>query len=382
MKNADIPALLDKYKTGTITPEELDVLEDWYLNWQPEQTEITDEELQALKDEVWQSLYIPQGKNTRIRLWPGMAAAASLLLLIAATAYFFYPTSKMSMSAQVTTHHIKNDAAPGGNKALLTLANGQQVVLSDAADGKIAEQGATTINKTKNGQLIYQSQDNLSSNAFVPTIYNTLTTPRGGQYHIVLSDGTQVWLNAASTLTYPVSFTNGERKVVAQGEVYFEVARNEKKPFKVSLGNQEITVLGTSFNVQGYADDTCISTTLLTGSIRIYNVTTGQSGLLRPGQEARLGKKPAQLSIRNVNTENAVSWKEGYFVFDNEDIQSIMKTMSRWYDVDVEYKNYNNQDRYGGTFSRSSNMSDILRNLEQVGHVHFETQSDKIIVTN
>lgn len=383
MQNTDIRELLEKFKAGTITSEELTLLETWYLQWQPEALEVSDEELQAVKDEVWRSMDIPPLRAFRTRLWPRIAAAASLLLLLSVSVYYFLQRSvQVSRSAQVAAHDTAYDFKPGGNKALLTLSNGRQIVLTDAANGKLADQGPATINKLANGQLVYSAPDKGSGKASAAIIYNTMTTPRGGQYHVVLSDGTQVWLNAASSITYPVTFAEDERKVMVNGEVYFEVAPDESKPFNVSVGNQEITVLGTSFNVKGYADDAGVSTTLVTGSVRVRNVISGQSGLLRPGQQARILKDQAQISISTVNAENAVSWKNGYFLFDDQDIESIMKTMSRWYDVDVEYNNYNKQERFGGTFSRSSNISDILHSLEQVGHIHFKIQSKKIIVTD
>ena len=378
MQNPDIQHLLEKCRTGTISPEELALLEAWYLQWQPENQDISLEELQAIKADVWQ-LVKPPARVIKTRSWPRIAAAASLLLLFAASAYYLlHQPTQQSKQEQVAASPV-HDFKPGGNKALLTLSNGQQIVLTDVKNGKLADQGSVTVNKTANGQLVYGAG---TGNASANMIYNTLATPRGGQYHITLSDGTQVWMNAASSITYPVTFANNERKVVVNGEVYFEVAPDVNKPFKVSTGNQEVMVLGTRFNVNGYADDAGISTTLLSGSIKVRNLTSGQSSLLVPGQQASIFKNQAPIHIKTVNAEDAISWKNGYFLFDNQDISSVMKIMSRWYDVDIEYSNYNRQDRFGGTFSRSANLSEILHNLEQVGPVHFKMQANKVIVTN
>lgn len=378
MQNPDIQHLLEKYRTGTISPEELALLEAWYLQWQPENQDISLEELQAIKADVWQ-LVKPPARVIKVRPWLRITAAASLLLLFAASAYYLlHQPTKQSKQEQLAASPV-HDFKPGGNKALLTLANGQQIVLTDVKNGKLADQGSVTVNKTANGQLVYGAG---TGNASANMIYNTLATPRGGQYHITLSDGTQVWMNAASSITYPVTFANNERKVVVNGEVYFEVAPDVNKPFKVSTGNQEVMVLGTRFNVNGYADDAGISTTLLSGSIKVRNLTSGQSSLLVPGQQASIFKNQAPIHIKTVNAEDAISWKNGYFLFDNQDISSVMKIMSRWYDVDIEYSNYNRQDRFGGTFSRSANLSEILHNLEQVGPVHFKMQANKVIVTN
>jgi transmembrane sensor len=376
MQNLTIKNLLAKYKAGTISAEEMVLLETWYLQWNPEKQDLSEEELLAIKDEVWRSV-APRRQFTLKHTWPRVAAAASLLLVISLSAYFLShktPAVKPTQSIAVQ----KPDFKPGGNKAMLILADGRQIVLKDAAAGKLAEQGAVVINKTAEGKIIYGA---LAGNTRAKTpAFNTMTTPRGGQYQLTLADGTKVWLNAASSITFPVAFAGAERKVVVNGEAYFEVAHDARKPFIVSTGNQEITVLGTHFNVKAYDDDAGISTTLLAGSIRIKNLTSGRADLLSPGQQAKIYRNKNDINIKTVNTEDAISWKNGYFLFDNQEIKSIMKIMSRWYDVDVEYKNSNKHDRFGGTFSRSANMSEILNNLERVGNVHFKMEAKKVIV--
>lgn len=379
MGKLNIQDLLQKYRNGSINSEELALLETWYLQWQPEDLDVSYEELLAVKEEVWQVVAPLQEKTTRIRLWPGIAAAASLLLLLSASTYYLLRTQIKKPEAAIVNSPA-TDIKPGSNKALLTLSNGKQIALTDVQNGTIANQGSVIISKKANGQLVYGTSNTGSTADEI--LYNTITTSRGGQYQVVLSDGTQVWMNAESSITYPVRFLHEERKVVASGEVYFEIAHNENKPFKVMSANQEITVLGTRFNVNAYSDETAISTTLLTGSIKIRNLTSGKSSLLIPGQQSTIIKDKDQISIKTVNAEAAISWKNGYFQFDNQDIQSIMKTMSRWYDVDIEYNYHNKSERFGGTFSRSSNLSEILHNLEQVGHIHFNIQAKKITVTD
>lgn len=381
MGKLNIQELLQKYRDGSINSEELALLETWYLQWQPEDLDLSHEELLAVKDEVWLSVAPIPAKTTHIKLWPAIAAAASLLLLLSVSAYYLLqgPTKKDNPDQGIVNNQI-HDFKPGGNKALLTLSNGKQIVLTDTKNGKVADQGSVTIRKNANGQLVYDASN--TGNTAGEILYNTMTTARGGQYQITLSDGTQVWLNAESSITYPVAFPHGERKVVVNGEAYFEIARNENKPFKVLTANQEVTVLGTRFNVNGYADETGINTTLLSGSIKIRNLSSGKSSLLSPGQQSRIVKDKDPIIIKTVNAEDAISWKNGYFLFDNQDIKSIMKTMSRWYDVDIEYNHYNKNERFGGTFSRASNISEILHNLEQIGHIHFNIQAKKIIVTD
>ena len=377
MQNLNIKDLLAKYKAGTISAEEMVLLETWYLQWNPEKQHLSEEELLAIKDEVWRSV-APRKEFTLKRTWPRVAAAASLLLVISVSAYYLLYKTTPAVKPIQTVAMQEPDFKPGGNKAVLTLADGRQILLKDATNGKLAEQGAVVINKTAEGKIIYGA---LAGNTVTgASAFNTMSTPRGGQYQLTLADGTKVWLNAASSITFPVAFAGNERKVVVNGEAYFEVAHDARKPFIVSTGNQEITVLGTHFNVKAYDDDAGISTTLLAGRIRIKNLTSGKADLLSPGQQAKIYRDKSGINIKTVNTDDVMSWKNGYFLFDNQEIKSIMKIMSRWYDVDIEYKNSNKHDRFGGTFSRSSNMSEILNNLERIGNIHFKMEAKKVIV--
>ncbi|MGF7079295.1 FecR family protein [Mucilaginibacter sp. UYCu711] len=377
----NIQDLLEKFRKGTINADELVMLENWYLQWQPESAAVSAEELEAIKEGVWQAIQ-PQAKPFVSKvLWPRIAAAASVLLILSVSIYYFTNTNQPKQKAVVVKQVIP-DVKPGGNRAMLTLANGQQIVLTDVKNGKLAEQGDITIDKTADGRVVYAPLS-AQMNAPGKLLYNTMTTPRGGQYNLTLSDGTRVWLNAASSITYPVTFIGNERRVVVNGEAYFEVAHNADKPFKVESFNQEITVLGTHFNVKSYDDDGGISTTLLSGSINLKNIHSGEAKLLAPGQQAKIGRNTNTFTIKTVNPEDAISWKNGYFLFDNQEIKSIMKIMSRWYDIDIQYKNtMNEHDRFGGTFSRSSNLSETLQNLERVGKVHFIIQTKKVIVTD
>lgn len=209
-----------------------------------------------------------------------------------------------------------------------------------------------------------------------------LTTPRGGQYQTVLSDGTKVWLNASSSIEFPVRFIGNERRISVKGEAYLEVAHDKHKPFIVTSGNQEIKVLGTHFNVSSYPDDAETATTLISGSVKVRNTKSGQSKVLIPGQAAQIQNGSNQIMINQVNLDEAMAWKNGYFIFEDQQIHTIMKVLSRWYDVDVEYKNINSNDRFGGTFSKSKNLSETLKNIEELGDIKFELQTGKITVKN
>jgi transmembrane sensor len=385
MQESNIEDLLAKYNAGIISPEEMVILESWYLKWEPKQQQVSHEELLSIKDEVWQAVtprrefWLKRSKLT------GIAASFFLLVFLSASAYLLW--SRYSLNKQTVadpTHTFARakgpDFKPGSSKATLTLENGRQILLKEAANGRIAQQGNIEVNKAADGKIIYGPLTGNIIHSSSTSAFNTMSTPRGGEYQLTLTDGTKVWLNAASSITFPIAFSKTERRVVVNGEAYFEVAHDASKPFIVSSGNQEITVLGTHFNVKAYDDDAGISTTLLVGSISIKNIKSGEKHLLVPGQQAKLFKDKDQINIKTVNTEDAISWKNGYFLFDNQEIKSIMKIMSRWYDVDIEYRNSNKHERFGGTFSRSSNMSEILNNLERIGNVHFKIEAKKVIV--
>lgn len=379
MHHTKLQELLQKNKEGTISEEEMALLENWYAGWHPEARPLSHEEIEASKLEVWQSIQQVKKPVIRRQLWPRLTAAISLFLFFSLLTYYFSRTSIPQKADQAKINApAKIDFTPGGNKAVLSLAGGKRILLTNAGNGQLAVQGAVTIVKTADGEVMYDHQNGAGRTQ--DDIYNTMSTPRGGQYNLTLADGTKVWLNAASSITYPVAFSGAERKVAVTGEAYFEVAHEKSKPFIVQTNNQEIRVLGTHFNVKAYDDDAGISTTLLAGSVQIKNLSSGKSEVLKPGQQAKVFKDQPQISIKAVNAEDFISWKNGYFIFDNQSIKSVMKIMSRWYDVDVVYDNLNREDKFGGTFSRASNLSEILHNLEQVGKIHFKMEARKVIV--
>lgn len=308
----------------------------------------------------------------RINYWMGIAA--SLLVIISTTLYIYFnkPQPENNLT-QINPHQA--DIAPGGNKATLTLANGSVITLNDARNGQLAQQKNSVVNKAKDGEVVYQA-DNQQTVAAVEL--NTITTPRGGQYAVVLPDGSKVWLNAASSLKFPVAFTGAERNVELTGEAYFEVAKNRLKPFKVTFNGTTVEVLGTHFNIMAYADEAKTRTTLLEGSVRISR--NGKNGLLKPGQQADIDTKN-NISITEADTEQAMAWKNGYFKFNRDNIQTIMRQLSRWYDIDVIYDGSIPTDEFVGKIRRNANVSEVLRVLE-LNNVHFKIANKKIIVTN
>ena len=296
-------------------------------------------------------------------------AAASVVLLLSVGLLILKNSVPAKRIFTKNIHNKKYEIKPGGNKAILTLADGSTVNLDDSAEGNISQQGLATVNKTGNGKLVYNLKGKQPAGQ---ALYNIATTPRGGQYQLVLSDGTKVWLNAASSIKFPVAFAGKERHVELTGEAYFEVAKNKNMPFTIAAKGGVIEVLGTHFNVSAYADEKHMVTTLLEGAVKLKK--DGKDALLKPGQQAITADGESGYKVSDVNTDAAVAWKNGYFVFDNENIQSIMKKVSRWYDVDITYKEGVADQSFGGTVSRFSNVSELLKMLELTGTIHFTTE--------
>ncbi|XHR97523.1 FecR family protein [Mucilaginibacter sp. UC70_90] len=235
------------------------------------------------------------------------------------------------------------------------------------------------INKTADGRIVYNSSKSSASDNAEKPVYNTMTTPRGGQYWVVLPDGSKALLNAASSLTYPTNFSGTERKVELTGEAYFEVAHNPDKPFRVYSKSQVVEVLGTHFNINTYDDEPDIRTTLLEGKVKVTSVVKNQVRVLKPGQQAVLNTY--SFNVNDVDVEDATAWKNGTFTFENNDIQQIMRMVSRWYDVDVVYKGTLPADKFTGFVSRFSNVSEVLRMLQLTHKVKFKIDGKQITVS-
>ncbi|MNK47393.1 fec operon regulator FecR [compost metagenome] len=371
MKKEEIRALIKKYTEGNATAEEAELLESWYL--QQESSElISAEDLKADLKAIGDRLPLHQ-PVVNIPLYKRFSktkfAAAAVLLVVFSVGLFFYNKSDENTVAM--------EILPGGNKALLTLGDGQKISLNDAADGNIADQANVSITKTADGQLIY-TVVNAEDNS-LPASYNTVETPKGGQFNIVLPDGTKVWLNAASSLRFPTYFAGKQRKVELSGEGYFEVSRNKEAPFIVKTDHQEVEVLGTKFNINSYKDEGVTKTTLLEGRVRVSSAFAVHT--LKPGQQSLL--KGTSLAVADVDTEIAVAWKNGQFMFNDEHLEVIMRQISRWYDVEVAFAHKPAPTKlFWGTISRFENVSQVLEILEMTKSVKFKIEGRRIIVLN
>lgn len=304
-------------------------------------------------------------------------AAAIFIFFIAGLVIF--NSRKAKTDSEIAKINKPAVIVPGGNKAILTISGGKTIVLDGAANGLVTRTGAGDVLKTQRGQLVYKDKASGNSAATIADVeYNTLTTPRGGEYQLVLPDGTKVWLDAASSITYPVAFTGNSRRVKLTGQGYFEVAKNKKKPFYVDVNQTEIKVLGTHFNISAYNDDGRNTTTLLEGAVQVTR--NNKIAMLKPGQQAVIVNGSDDIAVSEADIEEAMAWKNGYFIFDDDDIRSVMRKVSRWYDVDVDFQRDFSDQHFGGTFYRSKSINELLDHFQKVGNLHFKISGRRIIV--
>jgi transmembrane sensor len=370
MESGELEQLLDGYEKGTLTAAETERLEKWFQSIHFKHpvsiTELSKNELEdRLYQEFQQRLKAPESFKIK-KLYTKLSIAASILIIASIGLVFYRHQSPNSLisPALVKENKIPFQIGPGKNKAVLKLASGQTLVLGEERKGLINYQDSLGL-------------QNLSS---------TLTTPRGGQFHIVLADGTGVWLNASSSLTFPVSFNNADKRtVILKGEAYFEVAKNKMKPFFVNVASgqkpghsAQIEVLGTHFNINAYSDEADIKTTLVEGSVKLSS--TAKSIFLKPGQQGTISSNTAAITLKNIDTESAIAWKNGNFVFVNEDIHSVMRQIARWYDIEIIYKGDFKGMEFTGTISRYEKASEVLDMLAQTETIKFKFEGRRVIV--
>lgn len=356
--------LLEKYEHGTCTEEEAALVEHWYESSHQEDFDLPESVLTEEVDRAWSVIESRKQVKPKIRLWRTIAIAGSLLL-ISGIAWYFYEAHQGHRQGPTD---IVTDVNPGGDKATLQLASGKIIELDERADGTISSEAGVKITKTADGQLVYEIASEVHKDPGASG-FNTITTPKGGQYQVNLPDGSKVWLNAASTLTYATSLRErgaDKRRVILGGEAYFEIAKDKKHPFIVSTSGQEIQVLGTHFNVNSYADENVTTTTLEEGSVQISG--NGKRVVIKPGEQALFDGKA--LDIQQANLKTVLAWKEGRIYFKDADIESIMRQVSRWYDIEVVYKGKVPEGSFNGGVSRKAKLSELLKILE-ASDMHF-----------
>lgn len=393
-------ALIVKHLRGELSAVERIKLNEW-INENPENALL----LEKLQDEgvvkteldflasintrdAWQNILLRTKKVsfthkvfTFIQKWK----YAAILLMVLSAGIILYrsplPGSK-PVASVIKESKYKNDIPPGTDKARLTLADGSVVIMDGHTSGMV--KGYAGLNITSDhGLLSYKLLSNHT--AINARYYNTINTPAGCKYKVTLPDGTMVWLNSESSLRFPIVFSGNERRVYLTGEAYFEVAKNRHKPFKVFSNNTVVRVLGTHFNVNAYHNEEAVKVTLLEGSVRVSN--GNQSKMIAPGEQASIKRdalvdmQPIKIDVATTDVNESVAWKNNLFLFDSEDVESVMKKIARWYNVEIEYRDGIPQTHFSGSISRNNNISQILNMLELTGGVHFSIDGRKVIVT-
>ncbi|WP_316814368.1 FecR family protein [Pedobacter heparinus] len=405
MDNLAGKTLLTKYFDGTATEKERLLAEEWYAKRSTlNLSDPEDLDYEGIKTEIWASMNIAdQRKVVVLGLWPRIIGIAAAVAGIVFGIWFYTPHAIVNHNSEIVN---QNDIAPGKNTATLTLANGKTINLSDAKTGVIIaddlryNDNSVVISDPSlgSGQVAREDLLNNTNKRSLPYGRDagkeqmlTITTPRGGTYQVILPDGTKVWLNAASSLNYMMSLKKQgtTRRIELTGEAYFEVKKDEARPFVVQTDKQEVTVLGTHFNVNSYTDEGSVKTTLLEGSVKVSRLLT-KSGVnkdlggktLKPGQQAILTNKGFKVVATNLN--EAIAWKDGYFRFYEVDLQTFMNTIARWYNIEVDYEGGIDQYKglaFGGSVSRSKNISEVLKILAQTGKVHYRIGGRKVTIT-
>ncbi|RQO69714.1 hypothetical protein DBR43_16755 [Pedobacter sp. KBW06] len=386
MKNENPSLLIQKYINGTASPEEREQLLNWYRSQQPETVEwpsARETEEKQVYDRMLSNIdrHIDASYPQPVPLskWYYIAAAAAIFM-VGSFATVLYLDKAAPEKVQVLTY--KNDVKPGGNKAILKLADGSELVLDGATKATFAHQEGLNIARISDGQLAFDKQPKGAQTESGTPKYNTISTPKGGQYRIILPDGTKVWLNAISSIRFPSYFSAGERRVEITGEAYFEVSKNKQMPFRVISGQQVLEVLGTKFNINAYTNEPQINTTLAEGSIRLNRINTSESSILKPGEQAQLKTGNSRLAAKIVaaDLDEALAWKNDAFVFNDMPITEIMQQIERWYDVELVYSGAKPDLRFTGIIPRNSNLSTFLRVLEGSGGLKFGIEHKKVFI--
>lgn len=372
MDKKEVAELLDKYAKGICTKEEKILLESLYNEVLKKQSvDLQQIDFEAEKASIYRQLQ-PAPKPFK-RFLPYVAAAC-VVLCISVIALYDVQEKATAPSAFTQTH----DIAPGGNMATLTLADGEKITLDNGTQTALADQAGVRVVKSSNGQLIYTMIDDEQQQSRT-TVFNVAETPKGGQYQLRLTDGTRVWLNASSSLKFPVKFVGNKRVVELEGEAYFDVAHQANQPFIVQTTHEQVHVLGTQFNVSAYPDEPAVTTTLIAGSVKVQAMHSGETALLNPGEQSLLNK--GIFTVKEVDIEQAMAWKNGYFRFYDEQIESIMRKLARWYNIEeVSYIGKPSEELFTGKVSRFKNISQVLHMLEKTGGAHFKIEGRRVVV--
>lgn len=385
MNQERIKYLLDRYHQNRCDDEEIKEINEWFHEQNPGSKDI---ELwlqetnngEALKNELYLDFQSRLPRDIKIIPWSRIAGVAAAVLIMLGACFWFYANNYPNIDFQTSssgTGQGKNKV--GSNKATLILADGSEIILNNRVQGNLALQNSVRINKLSAGKISYQVTKNSSGSN--QTVYNTLTTPRGGNFTLALADGTEVTLDAESSIRYPVNFNGSERRVyVTSGQAYFQVVHNADKPFRVVVKGQTIEDIGTAFNVNAYDDEPSLQITVAEGEVRVSNMDKALN--LVPGQQAEIMQGRKNMTLKKVDVEEIVAWKNGWFTFHNAPIKNVMKQAARWYDVDVIYENNGQSKRFGGSISKYKDIDELMQNLKLTGGINYKIEGRRVTLIN
>ncbi|WP_183558555.1 FecR family protein [Mucilaginibacter sp. SP1R1] len=375
MSKKDATDLLNRYRNGQVSEEEKALVESWYADYTQNAASpnIQDEELENTRDEVLLRILSELPAQHKINYKRFISIAAFCVLILYAGLLFIKQHKPHNDQPSLVAKKTNSSLPPGGNRATLILSNGSSINLNDTKNGALADERGIVIHKNADGRITYNQAKHHTANQ--ANLFNTIITPKGGQYQLVLGDGTKVWLNAASTLKYPVTFSGTKREIELSGEAYFEVAHDRHKPFRVISNGQIVEVLGTHFNVNAYPDEEATRTTLLEGSVKVLAGKT--SNKIKPGQQVQF--ENGHMAVKQADMEEAIAWKKGFFYFKDDDIQTVMRQLSRWYDVSIKYEGQIPTREFSGQMNKNISASQLLHILS-IEQIHYRIEERTIVI--
>jgi transmembrane sensor len=376
MKKEEVQKLVDKYLHNTATAEETEKLFQWYrteMNADSQWNFDLDEDEENLKSFIFSQIEVPESTDNQFkpqRKYYSLVAAASVLFFLASALYFFLRTDYNitdPIPVKVVVNPVVNDIQPGGIKAILTLSDGKKIVLDDSQNGVVINQGGIKIHKNSEGVIEYtlsnsSNEQRVNQKQETQLVYNIIQTPVGGKFQLNLADGSKVWLNT--------------REVELKGEAYFEVSKNEHKKFSVRSGNQTVEVLGTHFNINAYSDEPSITTTLIEGAVRVIELNSKKSQILKPGEQSKVDR---DIRIQRKDIQAELAWKDGYFYFENASIETVMRQLGRWYGITARYESELPEHHFEGAIATNLTLLEVLEILQK-SNIHFRLEGKEVVV--
>ncbi len=388
MQKEEVRELVEKYLHNTASREEEERLLQWYWKessleseWELNNSQTENELKSMIYAKIIKHDEIDTGSNFKSKSKFSRLRVPLLFMAVVIIGTYFYTSRVQKENTDQVVASIKpNDILPGGSRAILTLADGRKIELDESENGVLVNQGGIKVHKNSDGIIEYtfikQERKDIAVSDKAEPVYNTIETPVGGKYQLNLADGTKVWLNSSSSLRFPIFFSDDNREVELKGEAYFEVSKDFKRKFSVRSGIQTVEVLGTQFNINAYSDEKSIKTTLFEGEIRVIDLKTNDSKLLKPGEQSNVDQS---IQIKRIDTQAEIAWKEGYFYFKKADIQTVMRQLGRWYGVTTRYEGNIPVNHFSGSISNSLTLLEVLEILEK-SDIHFSLDGKEVVV--